>query len=66
MSTIVRANKDFADLILNGNEYEVLDEIPAMYLIKNEKGKLLKYPRAIFKEINVSKVQTFGEDVIEI
>ena len=45
MSTMVRANKDFTDLILNGNE------IPAMCLIQNEKANYLNIQEQYSKKL---------------
>ena len=54
---------NFADLVLEGSEYEVIEELKNSYRIINEKGVERIYSKSLFK--NKIKYETFGEDVME-
>ena len=51
------ATKDFADLILKGNTYEISERKTKdhMYLVKNEKGKWFWYYKSLFETVEKPK-----------
>ena len=44
-------------LIIEGKEYEVLDENPTSYKVKDNQGGKIFYPKVIFEEIVEKKIK---------
>ena len=61
----VIANKDFADLITEGREYETLGEIGNFYKIENNLGTVLKYPKSIFDVVKPKPRKSKVQEVVE-
>ena len=70
MILMIKCIKSFADLIVEGNEYEVVNVKKGFYKVKNEKGVVNWYPKSIFvleKEvIEEPEVEIVEEPTVEV